>query len=89
MAGIQVGYLLGLGDRHLDTILLDARSGSVVHIDFNIVFERGRKLRVPELVSFRLTPLLEVCTRAFVRDLMEFLGLSMRYTQNGAVGTCG
>lgn len=82
-----MGYLLGLGDRHLDNILLDARSGSVVHIDFNIVFERGRKLRVPELVSFRLTPLIEVCFRDFVRDQVYSLGLTQ--TQYIAVGTCG
>lgn len=55
-----MGYLLGLGDRHLDNILLDSRTGAVVHIDFNIIFERGRKLRVPEVVPFRLTPMLEV-----------------------------
>ncbi len=53
-----MGWLLGVGDRHLDNILLDARSGELVHIDFNIVFERGRQLRVPELVPFRLTPVL-------------------------------
>ena len=57
---MQVGYLLGLGDRHLDNILLDARSGSTVYIDFNVVFERGRRLRVPEVVPFRLTPMIEV-----------------------------
>jgi len=57
---LQVGYLLGLGDRHLDNILLDAKSGSIVHIDFNVIFERGRRLRVPEVVPFRLTPMIEV-----------------------------
>ncbi len=55
-----MGYLLGLGDRHLDNILLDAWSGSIVHIDFNVIFERGRRLRVPEVVPFRLTPMIEV-----------------------------
>ena len=55
---LQVGWLLGLGDRHLDNILLDARSGEPVHIDFAVAFERGRQLRVPELVPFRLTPVL-------------------------------
>lgn len=55
---LQVGWLLGLGDRHLDNILLDGRSGELVHIDYNIVFERGRQLRVPEVVPFRLTPVL-------------------------------
>lgn len=57
---LQLGYLLGLGDRHLDNILLDTRSGEVVHIDYNIIFDRGLQLRVPEIVPFRLTPMLQV-----------------------------
>jgi hypothetical protein len=55
-----VGYLMGLGDRHLDNILMDLGSGEVVHIDHNIVFERGRKLPVPEVVPFRLTQIIQV-----------------------------
>lgn len=31
-----------------------------MHIDFNVVFDRGRQLRVPEVVPFRLTQLLHV-----------------------------
>lgn len=50
-----LGYILGLGDRHLDNILMDFESGEVVHIDYNVCFEKGRKLRVPETVPFRLT----------------------------------
>ncbi len=47
------GYLLGLGDRHMDNILLDRESSEVVHIDYNVCFEKGAKLRVPEIVPFR------------------------------------
>lgn len=50
-----IGYIFGLGDRHLDNILLDVTSGEVVHIDYNVCFEKGRRLRVPEVVPFRLT----------------------------------
>ena len=57
---LQVGWLLGLGDRHLDNILLDSSTGELVHIDFNIVFEEGLRLRVPEIVPFRLTQMLKV-----------------------------
>ena len=54
----MIGYIVGLGDRHLDNILLHGRSGELLHIDYNVCFEKGTKLRVPELVPFRLTQLL-------------------------------
>ena len=50
-----VGYVLGIGDRHLDNILVDLSSGEVVHIDYNVCFEKGLRLRVPEIVPFRMT----------------------------------
>ena len=55
----MLGYIIGLGDRHLDNILLDHESGEIVHIDYNICFEKGAQLRVPERVPFRLTQNLE------------------------------
>ncbi|HLD77917.1 MAG TPA: PIKK family serine/threonine-protein kinase, partial [archaeon] len=55
----MVGHVLGLGDRHLDNILIRPRTGEVVHIDFNVCFDKGRRLLVPELVPFRLTRNLE------------------------------
>ena len=51
----MVGYIVGLGDRHLDNILLNKSTGQVVHIDFNVCFEKGARLRVPECVPFRVT----------------------------------
>jgi hypothetical protein len=102
-----VGAALGLGDRHLNNILLDPRRcevrasalracrvwggvgrglargkassqmaqhlvflthtsvsltlpphppNQVLHIDYNVCFERGARLKVPEVVPFRLTP---------------------------------
>lgn len=56
----QIGWLLGVGDRHLDNILFDKLTAELVHIDYNVVFERGRQLRVPEIVPFRLTQSLQV-----------------------------
>ncbi|KXZ49313.1 PI3kinase-like protein [Gonium pectorale] len=53
-----VGHLLGLGDRHPDNILLEGREAGVVHIDYNVCWEKGTKLRVPEVVPFRLTQML-------------------------------
>ena len=31
-----------------------------MHIDFNVVFDQGLRLRVPEIVPFRLTQMLKV-----------------------------
>lgn len=52
---ISAGYIIGLGDRHLNNILIDSRSAEVVHIDLGVAFEQGRFLNTPELVPFRLT----------------------------------
>jgi ataxia telangiectasia mutated family protein len=60
-----LGHVLGLGDRHCHNILLDEKSGEVVHIDLGVSFEAGRVLPVPEVVPFRLT-----------RDLVDAMGYS-------------
>ena len=51
----MVGYVVGLGDRHLDNVLLDLSSGELLHIDYNVCFEKGLRLRVAESVPFRMT----------------------------------
>ncbi|KAF2087943.1 hypothetical protein K490DRAFT_40640, partial [Saccharata proteae CBS 121410] len=58
-----LGHVLGLGDRHCHNILLDEKSGEVVHIDLGVAFEAGRVLPVPEVVPFRLT-----------RDIVDAMG---------------
>ncbi|KAF7432763.1 serine/threonine-protein kinase M1 [Pleurotus ostreatus] len=50
-----VGFMVGLGDRHCENILLDTNTGDVVHCDFNCLFEKGKLLETPERVPFRLT----------------------------------
>jgi serine/threonine-protein kinase ATR len=50
-----VGYVIGLGDRHLENILMDKTTGQVIHVDFNVLFNKGVELEVPEVVPFRLT----------------------------------
>jgi FKBP12-rapamycin complex-associated protein len=51
-----VGYIIGLGDRHLSNILFMKSSGNVTHIDFSECFESTRtRSEFPELVPFRLT----------------------------------
>ena len=56
-----VGHVVGLGDRHPDNILIDTRTGEVVHVDFDCIFSRGMILTIPELVPFRLT---RICVSA-------------------------
>nr|CAB3493297.1 unnamed protein product [Digitaria exilis] len=34
-------------------------NGDVVHIDYNICFDKGRRLKIPEIVPFRLTQTIE------------------------------
>jgi len=50
-----IGYIIGLGDRHGDNILIHQHTGEVTHVDFDCIFEKGAKLKVPEIVPFRLT----------------------------------
>lgn len=49
------GYVVGLGDRHGENVLLETTSGRCVHVDFAMLFDKGQKLKVPEIVPFRLT----------------------------------
>ncbi|KAI3402488.2 TEL1 [Candida oxycetoniae] len=60
-----VGYILGLGDRHCNNILLDKSSGEPIHIDLGVAFDQGHSLPVPETVPFRLT-----------RDMVDGLGVT-------------
>ncbi|XP_055385621.1 serine/threonine-protein kinase ATM [Condylostylus longicornis] len=51
----MIGYILGLGDRHCQNILLDEKTAEVIHIDFGIAFEKGKLMPTPETIPFRLT----------------------------------
>lgn len=48
-------WLLGIGDRHLNNILIDLKTGRLIGIDFGVAFGEAVNLIVPELVPFRLT----------------------------------
>lgn len=60
-----VGFVLGLGDRHLNNILIDESNGEPVHIDLGVAFDQGKFLPIPELVPFRLT-----------RDIIDGFGVT-------------
>ena len=51
----MIGHIVGLGDRHAENILVDMKTGDLVHVDFAILFDRGMTLQVPEVVRCRLT----------------------------------
>ncbi|RNF23661.1 phosphatidylinositol 3-kinase tor2 [Trypanosoma cruzi] len=54
-----VGYILGLGDRHPNNMMIQRTSGLVVHIDFGDCFEVAMtRDKFPEKVPFRLTRML-------------------------------
>ncbi|GJT96039.1 serine/threonine-protein kinase TOR [Tanacetum coccineum] len=56
---LQVGYLLGLGDRHPSNLMLHRFSGKILHIDFGDCFEASMtREKFPEKVPFRLTRML-------------------------------
>ena len=61
----MVGHIMGLGDRHVNNILIDKSTGELVHIDFGITFEMGKILPTPETVPFRLT-----------RDIVDGMGIN-------------
>ncbi|KAJ7093820.1 phosphatidylinositol 3-kinase [Mycena belliarum] len=55
----MVGHILGLGDRHPSNIMLERKTGKVVHIDFGDCFEVAmHRDKFPEKVPFRLTRML-------------------------------
>ena len=81
------GYIAGVGDRHLDNILLDVSTGSLIHIDFGYAFGTATThLPIPELTPFRATPvLLDVLSPLNARTWLETdMTRTMRSLQQGS-----
>ncbi|GIX63350.1 FATC domain-containing protein [Babesia caballi] len=84
-----LGYIVGLGDRHSENILMNLTTGQVMHVDFDCLFGKGSLLAVPELVPFRMTQNvvcnLGVCGTAtdgpFYSEALKFLQLLHRDRQ--------
>ncbi|KAL1403306.1 hypothetical protein pipiens_019428, partial [Culex pipiens pipiens] len=50
-------WILGIGDRHMENVLIDRSNGRVAGVDFGIAFGAATRDRQnPEMVPFRLTP---------------------------------
>jgi len=65
-------YVLGLGDRHPSNLMLDRKTGKVLHIDFGDCFEVAmQRDKFPEKVPFRLTRMLV--------NAMEVAGIEGNY----------
>ncbi|CAN9511502.1 unnamed protein product [Ophioblennius macclurei] len=60
-----VGYIVGLGDRHIQNILIDEETAELIHIDLGVAFEQGKILPTPETVPFRLS-----------RDIVDGMGIT-------------
>ena len=76
----MVGYVLGLGDRHPSNLMLDRKSGKVLHIDFGDCFEVAmQREKFPERVPFRLTRMLV--------NAMEVSGIEGNYRLTCERGT--
>ncbi|KAJ6532453.1 kinase-like domain-containing protein [Mycena capillaripes] len=56
---LKIGYILGFGNRHPSNMMVERKTGKVVHIDFVDCFEVAMRLdEFPEKVPFRLTKML-------------------------------
>uniref|UniRef100_A0A3B4ARZ4 non-specific serine/threonine protein kinase n=1 Tax=Periophthalmus magnuspinnatus TaxID=409849 RepID=A0A3B4ARZ4_9GOBI len=64
VATSSIGYIVGLGDRHIQNILVDEQTAELVHIDL-VAFEQGKILPTPETVPFRLS-----------RDIVDGMGIT-------------
>lgn len=60
-----VGFVVGLGDRHIHNILFDLHTAELIHIDLGVAFDMGIVLKTPEIVPFRLT-----------RDMVDAMGVT-------------
>lgn len=65
-------WILGIGDRHLENVLISIRSGRCLGIDFGLAFDAGVDQKIPELMPFRLTHQILGLLRPFTeKDLLQ------------------
>lgn len=77
-----VGYILGLGDRHVSNILIDLSKGELVPIDLGIAFEAvglltcQMALRADDVSQGRTLPTPELVPFRLTRDIVDGFGMS-------------
>jgi len=54
-----VSFTFGVGDRNLANIMMNLEKAMFLYIDFECIFDAGRKLPVPEVREVRLGPLFQ------------------------------
>lgn len=79
-------YILGLGDRHGDNIMMNVENGKVAHVDFECSFDSGKILGYPEHVHFRFTPNIQAplgilgCYGPFIKYALDQIYHIQRYS---------
>ena len=87
------GYILGVGDRHLDNFLFNYKKGDILTIDFGYSFGFAVGLYVPELMPFRLTQnIQELChplgINGIYRNSMIYTLKALRICKNNLLDCC-
>lgn len=68
-----IHWLMGVGDRRLEKILIEKKTGKCVGLDFRVAFGAGIDQPIPELVPFRLTTQILGLLRPFgEKDLLGY-----------------
>ena len=80
-----VGYIVGLGDRHVQNILVDTQTAEIIHIDLGVAFDQGKMLvRFVNLFirhiknnkwCFSRLPIPETIPFRLTRDVIDGLGI--------------
>jgi DNA-dependent protein kinase catalytic subunit len=72
-----IHWVTGVGDRHLNNLLIKVKSGKCYGIDFGLAFGTGIDQPIPELVPFRLTAQILGLLRPFNEE--DLFGITMTY----------
>jgi len=83
------GYILGIGDRHLENFLVSINSGCIYSIDFGIAFDSGIHTGIPELIPFRLTSQIQDLVEPYsLKGHMRHALSALRKNQSLILDTC-